>query len=247
MVRIEYINAKWAGEIKLGKEVLEYFKKQKITSVALFASSQFTELDSVKSQLKNLGISVNITKAKRTDGGVQILGCDCYADSFERPIIQKSEVILYVGDGLFHPKALLLSQINFKEIKPVLIWDCVAEKMSILTEKEIKIQINKMKRNLRIYINSFKIGILVTTKPGQQYINLALRLKEVLKKQGKKAFIFTDNTFDLKQLENYPFIECWVNTACPRIGTDDITTTEKALINIRDAFAPATALEMISK
>ena len=83
-----------------------------------------------------------------------------------------------------------------------------------------------------------KIGILVTIKPGQQYLNHAIKLKEKIESQGKKAFIFVDDIIDLKQLENYPFIETWVNTACPRIGSDDIINFSQAIINLREAFEP---------
>jgi len=86
-------------------------------------------------------------------------------------------------------------------------------------------------------------SILVTIKPGQQYFTLAKKLKEKLEEQGKKAYVFVDNTFDLNTLENYPFIKAWVNTACPRIGTDDIVNIEQPMINLKDAFDPVKALE----
>jgi len=71
----------------------------------------------------------------------------------------------------------------------------------------------------------------------------AKRLKEFLEKQGKKAYIFIDNNLDLRHLENYPFIDSWVNTACPRIGTDDIVNIKQPLINIKEAGNPVKALE----
>ena len=68
-------------------------------------------------------------------------------------------------------------------------------------------------------------------------------MKEHLEKQGKKAYIFIDDTLKLNDLENYPFINAWVNTACPRIGTDDIMATNKPLINLREAGNPVKELE----
>src|SRR3989344_2102792 len=110
---------------------------------------------------------------------------------------------------------------------------------------------NKTRANIKRYINAKKIGILVTIKSGQQYLNSALKLKALIEskeqnqEQGKKAFIFIDDTLDLKALENYPFIEVWVNTACPRICTDDITTIRQPMINLREAINPIKALEEI--
>ena len=105
------IDTKWKGDIKLGEPLIDHLKNNNITSLAIFTSIQFTNLEKVKEQLLNLNIQVKTTKAKRTSSKEQILGCDIYHDSFEEQIIQESDAILYIGDGLFHPKALLLSQI----------------------------------------------------------------------------------------------------------------------------------------
>ena len=106
-------------------------------------------------------------------------------------------------------------------------------------EKELQ----RAKRNLKLFLNAERIGILVTIKPGQQYFLAAKKLKQDLESKGKKAYIFIDDTLDPSHYENYPFIEAWVNTACPRIGTDDITNFPQAMINLRDALDPIKALE----
>ena len=243
MPRLLLIDAKWEGKIKLIKELKDYFKEKNIKSVALFASVQFTNINDFIKQIKKLGIKVNTTKAKRTNEKIQVLGCDCYEDSFQEDIIKNSDAILYIGDGLFHPKALLLSQIKNQNFKPIIIFDPIANKIKEINKKDIEKQIQKKKRNLKMFINSKTIGILVTIKPGQQYFNSAKNLKEKLHQENKKAYIFIDNNINITQLENYPFIQCWVNTACPRIGTDDIVNIEKPLINLKEAFEPIKALE----
>lgn len=241
-----FIDAKWKGNTKLSKETLNYLKDKKIKSIALFASVQF-DLERVKKQLLDLKIKINITKAKRTSIEGQILGCDLYHDSFKEPIISQSDAVLYVGDGLFHPKALLLSQIKEKNFKEVLQWNPVNRKFSVLNKTTINKEIKRKIRNLKFYINAKKIGILVTIKPGQQYFNTSKKLKRKLNEDGKKAYIFIDDTIRLNELENYPFIEAWVNTACPRIGTDDILSTEKPLINLKEAINPIKELEELNK
>src|SRR3989344_880682 len=140
-------------------------------------------------------------KVKRTNEKMQILGCDCYEDSFQDNIIENSDAILYIGDGLFHPKALLLSQIKSKNFKPIIIFDPIANKIKEINKKDIEKQIQKYKRNLKLFINSKTLGILVTIKPGQQYLNSAKNLKEKLKEQGKKAYIFIDNNINLFFME----------------------------------------------
>ncbi len=241
-MEILFIEAKYEKPIELTGKLKQFLKKKNPNSIALFASVQFSNLDNFIKEIEKMGIKVNITKAKRTHAALQILGCDCYKDSFKNSIIEESDIILYVGDGLFHPKALLLSQIKNK-IKPVITFNPIVNEIKELTKKDIEEQIKKIKANLRKFLNAEKIGILVTIKPGQQYFNLAIKLKEHLTKQGKKSYIFIDNTFDLNSLENYSFIQCWVNTACPRIGTDDIANITQAMINIREAFDPVKTLE----
>lgn len=243
MTNIIFIDAKYEGKIELNEKVISYLKKNKISSVALFSSVQFTEIDLVLQQFKTLGIKVNITKARRTSKPMQILGCDAYHDSFETDILSESDAILYLGDGYFHPKALLLAQIKQQKIKPVIMFNPISKTLEILEEKNILEQVKKYKRNLRFFINSQTIGILVTIKPGQNYFMSAKRLKEHLEKQGKKAYIFIDDSIKLNELENYPFIQAWVNTACPRIGTDDIVNYKQPIINIKEAGNPVKALE----
>ena len=243
MTRIIFVDSKWEGDLTLGDKVIKYLKDKKIKSLALFASVQFVHFDKVIEQIKELGIEVKLTKAKRTSQIGQILGCDAYHDSFQEPIIKESDAIMYIGDGLFHPKALLLSQIKEKEFKPVVIFDPIQNKVEEINKKTIEKQLQKYKRNLKLFLNSEKIGVLVTIKPGQQYFLAAKKLKDNLEKQGKKVYIFIDNTININNLENYPFIQAWVNTACPRIGTDDIVNIKQPLINLREAFDPIKALE----
>lgn len=247
MPELFLIDAKWEGEIKLTERLKNYLQKNKVKSIALFASIQFTNLDNFINEINKIGIKVNTTKAKRTNEPIQILGCDCYEDSFTTNIINESDFILYVGDGLFHPKALLLSQSSQKNPKSVIIFNPISDKIEIINEKSIEKQLQKYKRNLKLFINADTIGILVTIKPGQQYFLAAKKLKQDLEKQGKKAYIFIEDTINLNNLENYIFIKAWVNTTCPRIGTDDITNIKQPLINLREAFDPIKALEELEK
>ena len=246
MTELLLIDAKWEGEIKLTYKLKKILKEKKINSIALFASVQFLNLNNFIKEIEKLGIKVNITKAKRTNSPLQILGCDNYEDSFKENIIQNSDLILYVGDGLFHPKALLLAQkkeIKSNKFKSVLIFNPITNEISTLDKKDIEKQLQRYKRNLKLFIHANTIGILVTIKPGQQYFSAAKKLKEKLEKGGKKAYIFIDDVIHINQLENYPFIRAWVNTACPRIGTDDIVNIEQPMINIKEAMNPIKALE----
>ncbi len=236
------LDAHYKGPIYLDDEIRSYLQKQNIKTIALFASVQFLHLETIKKQLSEDRITVLTTTAKRTATHTQILGCDADSHSFKEPIIKQADAILYIGDGLFHPKAILLSQRTEEEIKDVITWNPISKQMRILTKKDVDKQIKKTITNLKRYISAKTVGILVTTKPGQEHFHIAQQLQKQIESQGKKAYLFVDNNIPLHELENYPFIKAWVNTACTRIGLDDIVDLKQCLLNINEALDPIKAL-----
>lgn len=200
MTQLIFIDAKWDGDIELSNEVLSHLQKNNVKTLALFSSVQFTDIEKVKQQLLDVNIEPKITKAKRTNKELQILGCDIYHDSFNEDTINEADSIMYIGDGLFHPKALLLAQTKNEKIKDIILYDPMAKQFEILTEKNIEAQIQKLKRNLKMFISAKTIGILVTIKPGQQYFNASKRLKEHLESENKKAYIFIGDSIILNEI-----------------------------------------------
>jgi 2-(3-amino-3-carboxypropyl)histidine synthase len=243
MAKTILVDAQWIGDAKLNKEALDIIKSHK--RIALFAAVNFVhKINDIKEQLEEAGHVVIITKAARAKVKGQILGCDSYIHAFEDDIFDMSDALLYLGDGAFHPDALLFAQI-YEGHEPLTVyrWNPIEQRTIIDTTKKIEDKKKKIKGNLLKFSMSKRIGILVTIKHGQQYIKLAEQLKEKLEKEGKQAYIFLDNTFDFGKIEDYNFIDCWVNTACPRIGQDDGIVIERPIINIREAMEPETYLQ----
>ncbi|MCB9362904.1 diphthamide synthesis protein [Candidatus Woesearchaeota archaeon] len=226
-----FVESYYKGDILLSEEALIDLKNKK--AIALFAAVQFIKLDNLKAQLEEQGHEVLITHGKRTSGKYQLLGCDCYSDAFaDADIFKKADIVLYIGDGLFHPKALLLAQ----QECDVMVYDPKTNTHNLLTQDDIDKQKKRYKANIIKYLSSDIIGIMATTKTGQNYLKNAIKLKENLKAKGKQAYVFCGDTLNYSEMENFPFIECWVNTACPRIGFDDVVHMPRPLININDAF-----------
>ncbi len=147
--------------------------------------------------------------------GGQILGCK--VDSATK-IQKKIQAFLYIGSGKFHPIQVALAlQIN----KPIFIFNPLTEQFSRLNEKEIQKYRARKKGQKIKFLSSSVFGILVSTKPGQNKLKQAIILKNRLEKQKKKAYIFTFNTLDVNQLENWPDIECWINTSCPGLNLEN--------------------------
>lgn len=146
----------------------------------------------------------------------QILGCNTVSTRGA-----EVDAYLYIGTGKFHPLNLA-----FTSKKPVYILDPMTQEFTRITSEEVDRFEKRKKGMLLKYYNADKIGIIVSTKSGQNLLNRALRFKKTC---GKKAFIFMCN--NVKNLEDFQDIQCWVNTACVRILEDDFGVP---MVNIRD-------------
>lgn len=197
-MEIANIEAKYKGEIRLPKDLV----KELPLKVMLCVTVQYIDfVDDLKRQLRSK--EAVLFKSRHGQYPGQILGCDNFKVSKE------IEGFLYVGDGMFHPKALLINE------KPVFAYNPLSEKWSRLGVKEINEYKIRKKVNLSKFYAADKIGVVVSIKPGQYNMQKALDLKEKLK--DKEVYLFVCDNVDLKEFENFPFVEAWVNTACPRI------------------------------
>jgi 2-(3-amino-3-carboxypropyl)histidine synthase len=72
-------------------------------------------------------------------------------------------------------------------------------------------------------------GILIGEKPGQMRRSMALRLKRLLEKHGKKGYLLALEHVGPELIDFYP-VDAFVNTACPRIAIDDSVKYAKPLL-----------------
>lgn len=197
-MKILYIESKLKNlKLNLSKEEIIKLPKELI----LVYTIQYKELaDSIKKQLESS--KIKIIKYQ------QILGCSKISNIKNKPQLP----ILLIGSGRFHVLNLFL---QFKEI-------FILENNSIkkISNEEIEKLRLKRKAALAKFLNAEKIGILVSTKPGQENLELALKLKQDIEKENKEAFIFISSTIDISQFENFN-IDSWVNTACPGLSLDN--------------------------
>ena len=115
--------------------------------------------------------------------------------------------------------------------KDVFCYDPIHAIMSKIDTAEVERYNKKRKGAYLKFLEAEEIGILVSLKPGQNSFKKAVELKKQLK--GKNCYIFAFDTLDFSQIENFPFIECWVNTACNRI-LDDYDKFTKPLVDMAD-------------
>ncbi|MCX6711847.1 MAG: diphthamide synthesis protein [Candidatus Woesearchaeota archaeon] len=144
-----------------------------------------------------------------------ILGCDI---SNAKKIANKIDSFLFIGTGKFHP-IKLASELN----KPVYIFNPETNNLYQVSQQEINEVKSRKKGSYIKYLNAEKIGLLISLKPGQYNLNKALQFK---KKSKKQSYLFLFNTLNTLELENFPQIQSWVNTACPRIEYKNIINIE---------------------
>lgn len=179
---------------EINKEKIKSLSAKLPKNIAIAYSIQFKDVAfEIKSLLKN-----NVTAV------VQVLGCS-------KPLFSKeTKAILLIGSGRFHATSLA------QETKlPIYI----LEKNTLIkiSEQEIESFERKEKAAYLRFLHADKIGILISTKPGQQNLKRAINIKNKIK--GKDCYLFLGNDFNTLEFENFP-INAWVNTACPRLDMD---------------------------
>ncbi len=233
MTSIALIPAKYKPEVVIPQEIMEQLPER----LMLFASVQFLHhLNNVATQLETAGKTTFTSESKNFlyDGMItpkgQLLGCNM--EKFDATKDQEHfDAFLYIGDGVFHPKALLVNN-----RKDVFCYDPKLQKLKKLP-LELYDELHKRNRgNLMLFLQATHIGVLVTTKRGQNSSKRVEKLKELVKNRwpDKKLYIFIANEINFLELENFNFIQVYINSACSRIGHDDTTRSPIPIVNIED-------------
>ena len=215
-----FIPVRYSGKVELDKSMMAKLPQ----TIGLVGTVQFVHaLPEIKKQIEQAGKKALIGKGYQPAAG-QILGCDI---SSAKNIDTDVDGYLYIGDGHFHPISLGVFQ------KPVFCYNPYARQFRQLDVADLKKFEQRRKGAYMKFLAAECIGILVSLKQGQNNLKRAMIAKKKLEQKGKKVFIFLFDTLDFTELENFPFIECFVNTACPRIF-DDFEKFPKPMINMAD-------------
>jgi len=191
MVKTIFIPAKY--RTKPNKSKIQTLSKKLPKNIAIAYSIQYKDIAfEIKALLSN-----NTTKI------TQVLGCS------KLKFPKNTQAILLIGSGRFH--ALSLAQ---QTKLPIYILE--NNKLTKISKQELEFFEKRQRASYLKFLNSDKIGVLVSTKPGQQNLKKALDFK---KKSKKQAYLFISNDINTNEFENFT-LDCWVNTACPRLDMD---------------------------
>lgn len=204
------------------KFIVDVIKDMDLKEINLVTTIQYIKnIKKIKEELKKEKIKV--IKSNKTNRVLEhmVLGCDTTT------INDTKKPIIFIGDGVFH-----INNIAFIYEGQEII------KISPLTKhvKNIKITdefLRKRYGQIALARKAESFGILVSSKKGQNRIEVARKIKKFIEKQNKKAYILVSDF--IKQDYFYGIkVDCFVNTACPRIAYDDFKLFNKPVISVTE-------------
>jgi 2-(3-amino-3-carboxypropyl)histidine synthase len=213
-MKTEFVECRWSGKARLSKEQLERLPQK----IALCSTVQFLGLlPEIKEQLTKKGKKVVLIRANNTPHPGQVLGCSKFK-------VKGVDSILFIGDGMFHP-------INAKLVfaGTVFAFNPISKKMAVIDDVAVTLHKGRVNGMYNTFLGADTVGVLISTKPGQAWKEFS-RLEHKYKKKQFYYFLFDE--INLQQLDNFPFIQIFLNTACPRIGIEDAFAERKPVLNI---------------
>ncbi len=150
-----------------------------------------------------------------------VLGC--------RANLENRKNILFVGTGRFHP--LLLS---YKYKKDIFIYNPISYKFDkIETEESKKFIKKRISIVSKLFLNPpKKVGIVISTKPGQRRIKKFNEIKNLLRDSNINYILIEMNDISPEYL--YYNVDCYIIVACPRIVLDDYIRYNKPIYTVEE-------------
>jgi diphthamide biosynthesis enzyme Dph1/Dph2-like protein len=209
-MRILYIEARHKKIPPSQYFIDKNFIAQLPRQIFLAYSIQFKEQAEVmKSAIEKSG--------RQVKGFQQVLGCTKLKTQYP---------IILIGQGRFH--ALNLAVQNPKN--PLIIYSNGSS--LAIGRRELEEYNKKKQAALSLFFSSNNIGIIVSTKPGQEKLKESLELARKIEKKypEKKAYMFASSNVNIAGLENFS-IGSWINSACPGLADDS-----SKILNIEDVL-----------
>jgi len=185
------------------------------------------KISEAKEILENAGKTVYIGDAGRAANPGQVLGCD-YSNA--KVLSGKVEAFVFVGGGRFHALGLSLAT-----MKPTVVADPF-EKRAYSIEADAQKLIRKRWASISEANEAENFGVIIGLKPGQKDIGVALRVKRDLEKSGRRAVLLAVREITSSALSQFPTVDAYVNTACPRIALDDSSLFAKPVLTVKEAY-----------
>jgi 2-(3-amino-3-carboxypropyl)histidine synthase len=201
--------------------LLDNYKK-----IGLATSVQHLQtLDQVRELLTLAGKTIVIGDTGKIAYPGQVSGCN-YSNA--KSIADEVEAFLFVGGGMFHALGIALST-----AKPTVIADPYDNRALLVIEQAAKI-LKQRFVNIQEAKTAKTFGVVVGLKAGQKHLDTALEVKEIAEKKGKDAYVLAGREITPEVLLEFPTIDAYVNTACPRISLEAPSKFSKPVLTVNE-------------
>ena len=185
------------------------------------------QLDEAKNMLETAGKTVFVGDADPVKYPGQVIGCDF---SNAQTVSENVEAYVFVGGGRFHAMGVALAT-----GKPTIIADPY-EKRAYPIQDQVRRVIMQRWGNISEAKDAKSFGVLISLKSGQMRLRDAMKIKEKLEQNGLKATLLALREVTPSALMQFPGIDAFINTACPRISLDDAPHFDKPLLSINETL-----------
>jgi 2-(3-amino-3-carboxypropyl)histidine synthase len=210
-----------AGAVEKAVPILSKYDK-----IGLATTVQHVQkLDEARELLVRAGKTVVVGDAGQVNYPGQVIGCDY---SNVKSVAHDVDAFLFIGGGRFHALGIALST-----AKPTIIADPYENRAYSINEEAQKI----LKQRWACIEEAKKakiFGVLIGLKIGQKRFDDSLKIKEIAEKNGKTAFLFAVREILPEVLMEFPSVDAYVNTACPRVSLDASSKFLKPVLTINE-------------
>jgi 2-(3-amino-3-carboxypropyl)histidine synthase len=187
-------------------------------------------LDETREWLLRSGKIVAVGDSGRMGYPGQVVGCD-YSNA--KSIADEVEAFLFIGGGKFHALGVALST-----SKPTVAADPFDNHVFRVDDEAAKI-VKQRWASIEEAKGGRIFGVIVGLKVGQRRLEQALSVKDYLEKKEKSVVLLVSREITPESLIEFPSIDAYVNTACPRISIDDAPGFKKPLLTVNEALVVA--------
>ncbi|UCD95885.1 MAG: diphthamide biosynthesis enzyme Dph2 [Candidatus Bathyarchaeota archaeon] len=162
----------------------------------------------------------------------QVTGCNLHNVT---AIVDQVDGFLFIGGGRFHALGVALST-----TRPTIAANPYTGEVAFLKD-----EVQRVWRRRFAEIHEFRkakrIGVIVGLKIGQKRLARAVQLKKLVEDSGKKATILVLREITENGLQQFPTLNAFINTACPRLALDN--SFHKPVLTPREVLVAFDRLE----
>ncbi len=198
------------------------------TRIGLITTVQHIHaLDGVREALLKAEKEVVIGDTGHLEHTGQVTGCD-YSNA--KAVSSDVEAFLFVGGGRFHAIGAALAT-----GKPTIIADPF-ENRAYTIDNVVQRIIKQRWASICEAKKAETLGVLIGLKIGQKRVEEAIELKEEWERGGRKATLLALRNISPEALMQFPGIDVFINTACPRVSLDDASRFLKPVLTFNEAL-----------